>query len=97
MRILFLAFLSGVPKITYHVRFFGDKGKRAWVLENKMMPYNNKDDLELLLKKSKQEVSFLLRNANKYAAECQTVIPKMHLHAGCYARNLIFGTKSLLE
>lgn len=48
----------GLPKTVYHVRFFGDKGKRAWIMEPKMMQYNNKDDVELLLQKAKKQVKY---------------------------------------
>lgn len=49
--------MSGSMKTIFHVRFFGDKGKRAWVVETKLMFYNDKSDVEVLLKKVKEEVS----------------------------------------
>ncbi|XP_030759149.1 uncharacterized protein LOC115884634 isoform X2 [Sitophilus oryzae] len=34
----------------YHTRFFGDKGRRAWIKENHLMLYNSRDDLSIALR-----------------------------------------------
>ncbi|RZC37702.1 PWWP and/or PHD domain containing protein [Asbolus verrucosus] len=39
----------------YHVRFFGDKGRRSWVNSTRIMLYCGKDDLEKLAKVLKAE------------------------------------------
>lgn len=41
----------------YHVRFFGDKGRRAWVNASCIFPFKKEDDLEVLAKSGKASVS----------------------------------------
>jgi hypothetical protein len=45
----------------YHVRFFGDRGRRSWVNANHMMLYCGKDDLDKLAKMLKAEVKIFQR------------------------------------
>ncbi|XP_056637531.1 uncharacterized protein LOC130445723 [Diorhabda sublineata] len=33
-------------RCAYHVKFFGDKGKRAWINSKKLIEYKNRDDLK---------------------------------------------------
>ncbi|XP_018579140.1 uncharacterized protein LOC108917152 isoform X2 [Anoplophora glabripennis] len=42
-------------KEMYHVRFFGDNGRRAWISKQQIMLYSNRDDLKLLREKMKYE------------------------------------------
>ncbi|XP_076253540.1 nuclear receptor binding SET domain protein [Rhynchophorus ferrugineus] len=41
--------------IYYHIRFFGDNGRRAWIHKNHLMLYCSQHDLELIVSKLKSE------------------------------------------
>ncbi|CAG9760569.1 unnamed protein product [Ceutorhynchus assimilis] len=43
------------PHKLYHVRFFGDSGRRCWIKEGVIMLYNSKNDLEMIVKKLESE------------------------------------------
>lgn len=42
----------------YHVRFFGDKGRRAWVYSHCLIPFTDKNDFDALAKNASFTVSF---------------------------------------
>lgn len=44
----------------YHIRFFGDNGRRAWIHKNHLMHYCSKHDLEMIVNKMKSEVKYIL-------------------------------------
>nr|XP_023029170.1 uncharacterized protein LOC111517303 [Leptinotarsa decemlineata]XP_023029171.1 uncharacterized protein LOC111517303 [Leptinotarsa decemlineata]XP_023029172.1 uncharacterized protein LOC111517303 [Leptinotarsa decemlineata] len=44
---------KNATRTLYHVRFFGDKGRRAWISKHKMMVYASKDDLEKIYREMK--------------------------------------------
>ncbi|XP_018319115.1 uncharacterized protein LOC108732676 isoform X2 [Agrilus planipennis] len=46
------------PQQFYHVKFFGDRGKRSWINFRNMFPYQTKNDLEVLFNKNKSKPVF---------------------------------------
>lgn len=50
----------GTLYIIFHVRFFGDKGRRAWVQFTNMIPFTKENDLDVLAKTASVAVSFSL-------------------------------------
>ncbi|XP_044272222.1 histone-lysine N-methyltransferase NSD3 [Tribolium madens] len=55
----------------YHVRFLGDNGRRSWVHGQNVMLFYDKDDLERLSKKLKDEGKF----KSSYIKECCFIKP----------------------
>ncbi|KAG5889204.1 hypothetical protein JTB14_033282 [Gonioctena quinquepunctata] len=49
---------KNVTRTLYHVRFFGDKGRRAWISKHKLMIYSSKKDLENIYNKMKLSNKF---------------------------------------
>lgn len=54
--------------IIFHVRFFGDKGRRAWVKFSNMIPFTKENDLDVLAKTASFAVSFSFVDNNWFSS-----------------------------